>query len=115
MEDTNINPSVPPAYSPPENSQAPPRAHREPTIHLYELTNSKSRPWAVLRVASNAASSAQLPHVYEGEPIIGSVNLDLEKGVQIKSVSITVRSITSLRWWREYDCIAIYPRYQGQL
>ncbi|PSS22655.1 hypothetical protein PHLCEN_2v3021 [Hermanssonia centrifuga] len=90
MEDTNINPSVPPAYSPPENSQAPPRAPREPTIHLYELRDSKSRPWAVLKVASNAASSAQLPHVYEGESIVGSVNLDLEKGVQIKSISITV-------------------------
>ncbi len=98
MEGTNSIPSDLPAYSPPESPREHSRAPRELTVHTYELMNSKKRPWVVLKVVDKAASSAHLPHIYEGEPIEGTVDLNLEKDVQIKSVSIAV-----CRWFLYED------------
>ncbi|TBU30407.1 hypothetical protein BD311DRAFT_659291 [Dichomitus squalens] len=61
---------------------------RTPVEHLYHLTSSKGRPWLTLKVISKAPASTFLPSFYEGEPIKGSVTLDLTKEESIKAISV---------------------------
>jgi hypothetical protein len=62
---------------------------RDPVEHVYQLGNSK--PWATLRLISRASSPKQLPIFYQNEPISGSLELNLEKGDAILSVTVAVK------------------------
>jgi hypothetical protein len=75
-----------PPYSPP---QAPhPSSNRDPIEHIYHLGNSK--PWATLKLLSRASSSKQLPTFNQHESILGSLELNLEKGDTILTVNVSV-------------------------
>ena len=69
---------------------------REPVVHTYSLKDGRGRAWLILNVASRAPSPFCLPQLYEGEPVRGSVEVDLEKETQVKAVDIMV-CIPSLR------------------
>ncbi|THU78163.1 hypothetical protein K435DRAFT_876945 [Dendrothele bispora CBS 962.96] len=75
-----------PAYTRLPTPPPRPRTPRLKTEHVVELSNNsgiggaaskKSKPWAVLKVYSNARSSKSLPTFVEGDSISGSVTLDL--------------------------------------
>lgn len=70
--------------------------HREPVTHSYPLGFDEDKAWATLHVVSKALSADSLPHLLEGEPITGSVDLDLAKEKAIKSITISVRSLVFL-------------------
>jgi hypothetical protein len=87
----------PPAYSsalpsPPSPTAAPPVRHRVPVKHSFHLTNGKGSPWVTLNVTSKARSPDQAPTFVEGDPIVGSVELDSQVS-QIQEMEVFVSSI----------------------
>ena len=81
-----------PAYSPPPESPTINAAlsPREPVTHTCSLTNRQGKDWARLKVISKARSAESVPLILEGEPICGSVELDLATDTPMKSVMIHV-------------------------
>jgi hypothetical protein len=82
-----------PAYS--RRSRRASRLHvrttpPQKTNHVFELSNSKNRPWATLSVQSCARSTQQMPTFFEDEPIAGTVALNLEKEDSITAVTVSV-------------------------
>ncbi|KAJ3546756.1 hypothetical protein NM688_g5477 [Phlebia brevispora] len=77
-----------PAYTATQSLLRQPR--RQPVVHTYELKDGKGRPWLTLNVSSRAPNPSCLPHFYEGDAVNGVVSLDLEKEMQIKSVTAVV-------------------------
>ena len=69
-----------------EHREQPQRAH-----HVFELTGTRGRPWATLQLNSSARATAKIPTFFEDEPIVGSVDLDLDNQDPIQSVTVTVR------------------------
>ncbi|KAF5339259.1 hypothetical protein D9758_013331 [Tetrapyrgos nigripes] len=87
-------------------SPSPLRTPRPKTEHVVELSNNsgmggasskKSKPWAVLKVYSNARSSKSLPAFVEGERLTGSVTLDLGSGSWMSGNSGHGDAITSVK------------------
>ncbi|KAI0634594.1 hypothetical protein C8Q77DRAFT_768334 [Trametes polyzona] len=66
------------------------RTIRPRTEHLYHLMTSKNLPWLTLKVISKAPAPHNLPSFYEGETIVGTVVLQLEKEEPVKAVSIQI-------------------------
>lgn len=66
------------------------------TTHVYSVPSKKGVPWLTLRVASKARSPDHLPHFAQGQPIVGSVHLDLGRETTIKAVNISVSWTCSL-------------------
>lgn len=77
-------------YLPAYSSKAP-GSSKAPVEHVYTTEDGKGRPWLTLNIASKASSPSHLPLLLEGEPIVGTVSLDLTEDAKIKSVSISVR------------------------
>jgi hypothetical protein len=67
-----------------------PSGCRDRVEHIYQLGSSKNKPWATLKLFSSANSPKQLPTFFQGEQIIGSVEMSLEKGDNLRSVSVSV-------------------------
>jgi hypothetical protein len=65
-------------------------AVRELTEHEFDIKDKKKKPWATLKLRSNARSSASLPTFLEGDKITGSVTLDLSSSEKILGVSLLV-------------------------
>ncbi|KAK7437000.1 hypothetical protein VKT23_006714 [Stygiomarasmius scandens] len=95
-----------PAYSRLPTPPLRPRTPRPKTEHVVELSNNsgmggaaskKSKPWAVLKVYSNARSSKSLPTFVEGDKITGSVTLDLGHGSWISGSNGSGDAITSVK------------------
>lgn len=64
---------------------------RRRTEHIYTLTGlRKSKPWATLRLKSDASLPDSPPIWIEGQPIKGNLQLSLEKGHGIESVTFNV-------------------------
>lgn len=74
------------------NTLTQPIARREPTEHIYKLTE-KNRPFVTLKLYSSAKSSASLPTFFEKENINGTLEVLAEKGDSISSITAIVRSI----------------------
>lgn len=80
-----------PAYSRRRNTLAQPAvAPREPTEHVYQLMDGRSKPWAVLKVFSSAKSSKSLPTFFERENVNCILELDVAKGESIQAITATV-------------------------
>jgi hypothetical protein len=85
--------------APGDDSELPPYTRRHNTYpmchpgsadHVFTLSNSKGKPWAMLRLISSATSSGRMPTYYQGDRIIGSFSLNLEKQEAISSITATV-------------------------
>ncbi|KAG6821318.1 hypothetical protein H0H93_000179 [Arthromyces matolae] len=78
------------------NTLAQPIVHREPTEHVYVLTD-KNRPFVTLKLYSSAKSSSSLPTFFEKENINGVLEVNAERGDSISSITATItgRIITS--------------------
>ncbi|KAJ7067120.1 hypothetical protein C8F01DRAFT_1247521 [Mycena amicta] len=64
---------------------------REPTEHVFEIKDKKKKAWATLKLNSSARSATNLPTFLEGEPLQGSVTLDLSHSEKILGVTIQTR------------------------
>ncbi|PFH53152.1 hypothetical protein AMATHDRAFT_55616 [Amanita thiersii Skay4041] len=69
---------------------------REPTEHVYHLSEGKGNPWATLKVYSSAKSTKSLPTFFEKEPVTASLEVHAEKGDSIQQITaiVTGRLIT---------------------
>ena len=63
---------------------------RELVDHSYNLPTRKGVPWATLKIQSRATAISSLPLFIEGQPITGSIELNLLEETCMKSVSIAV-------------------------
>lgn len=88
----DIDPSGLPAYSSREatSSSIAVSGPRDLVTHSYSLTNKQGKKWVTLNVLSKARSPNSLPHILEGMPIRGSVELDLSEETSMKSIGVTV-------------------------
>lgn len=86
----------PPAYSPSGGSSAGLSLTPSPpagwTQHVYSLTTSRDVAWVNVKLHSRARSPSHLPSFFEGEPISGTVEFDLQREDAIKAVSVSVRA-----------------------
>lgn len=78
-----------PAYSR-RNTLHPPAIRREPTEHIFQLTEGKNRTWASLKMYSSAKSAQSLPTFFEKEPIRAVLEVQAEKGDSIHQITATV-------------------------
>lgn len=68
-------------------------SNRQPTAHVYGVKNRRDGPeWLQLHVTSRAKHTGQLPVIRQGDPIVGSVQLNLEQDLYVKAVNIVVSS-----------------------
>lgn len=75
-----------PEYSP--SSPTPPAGR---SVHTYTLTDKRQHSWATLQVSSHRYTLPdQLPQLTEGEPVEGTVSLDLKEEESIKGVHVSV-------------------------
>ncbi|KAF8628024.1 hypothetical protein AX15_004141 [Amanita polypyramis BW_CC] len=74
----------------------PPVVRQEPTEHIYQLAEGKSRPWVTLKIYSSAKSAKSLPVFLERRPITASLEVQAEKGDSIHQIMsiVTGRIIT---------------------
>jgi hypothetical protein len=82
-----------PAYSRHHNSRSQPshqQPRRELTEHVFELSEGKSKPWAILTLNSSAKSSKSLPTFFERENITGKLEVIAERGDSIQAIIVTV-------------------------
>lgn len=59
--------------------------------HAYHLTNSKNKPWATLKVRSGAKSPNLIPTFFQYDDVVGSLELNLDKGDTISAVTVTLK------------------------
>jgi hypothetical protein len=86
---------VPPAYQGRVRHSRTPRESSDSakTEHTFELMNGKGKPWASLKLHSNAKGPQQIPTFFERQAITGTVNLIASKDDPIQSISVTVCSL----------------------
>ena len=66
-------------------------APRQRTTHVYGVRSKRDAPeWLRLRVVSRAKHVDRLPVCCQGDAVVGSVELDLEKEMTVRSVRISV-------------------------
>ena len=58
--------------------------------HLASIKDKRNRPWLTLKVRSRAPSALTTPYILEGEPVVGTVVLDLGEDTKIKSITVKV-------------------------
>jgi hypothetical protein len=80
-----------PPYTRRNTLTQPINLHREPTEHVFQLADGKSKPWVTLRVFSSAKSSKSLPTFFEKENITGRLELDAQRGDSIQAITAVVR------------------------
>lgn len=78
-----------PPYYPRHTHQHSPR--REPTEHVFSLSDGRGAPWLTLKLRSSAKSSKSLPTFFEKEDINGQIELTAERGDSIQAVTAIVR------------------------
>ncbi|KIM40544.1 hypothetical protein M413DRAFT_445987 [Hebeloma cylindrosporum] len=85
-----------PPYTRRNTLTQPVNIRREPTEHVFQIADGKSKPWITLRVFSSAKSSRSLPTFFEKENITGRLEIDAERGDSIQAVTamVTGRIIT---------------------
>jgi hypothetical protein len=64
---------------------------REPTEHVFQVADGKSKPWIKLTLRSSAKSAKSLPTFFEKENINGQLELDAERGDSIQAITAHVR------------------------
>ena len=69
------------------SSQAP---SREPVTHSVSLGGERGKAFATLNVVSLAPSAESQPVGFEGQPVVGSVDLNVEKETAFESITVTV-------------------------
>ncbi|KAF8905074.1 hypothetical protein CPB84DRAFT_1894808 [Gymnopilus junonius] len=79
-----------PPYTRRNTLTQPINLHREPTEHVFQLADGKSRPWITLKVYSSAKSPRSLPTFFEKENITGLLELEAERGDSIQAITATV-------------------------
>ena len=79
-----------PPYTRRNTLTQPINLHREPTEHVFQLADGKSRPWITLKVYSSAKSPKSLPTFFEKENITGLLELEAERGDSIQAITATV-------------------------
>lgn len=68
-----------------------PAPSREPVTHSDSLGGEHGgKPFATLNIVSRAASANNQPVGYEGQPIVGSVDLNVEKETAFEAITVTV-------------------------
>ncbi|RXW17835.1 hypothetical protein EST38_g8027 [Candolleomyces aberdarensis] len=67
--------------------QPVPAARREPTEHVFQLSEGKGKPWVTLKLRSSAKSSKSLPTFFEKENINGQLELTAERGDNIQAIT----------------------------
>lgn len=87
-----------PAYSPRNGPPSPTLTlgPRDLVKHSYHLKNKHAKTWLSLHVMSKARTPEALPRVLEGEPITGTVELNLSEETSVKSISVSVRTLYRL-------------------
>ena len=111
--------SSPPQYrrfSRPGSGTAPPAYTRcntiahtlppppEPTEHVFQVTDGKSKPWIKLTLRSSARSAKSLPTFFEKENINGQLEVEAERGDSIQAITATVRPMGS-----SFDRLVLIP------
>ena len=76
--------------------QPVPAARREPTEHVFQLSEGKGKPWVTLKLHSSAKSSKSLPTFFEKENINGQLELSAERGDNIQAITAIV-SLTYIK------------------
>jgi hypothetical protein len=76
-----------PAY----DSTHAPSSRRERVQHAFHLRNGSRKPWLTLHVTSRAANATQRPFVLGGEPIVGEIELQLDKAEYVQAIEVSVR------------------------
>ncbi|KIP05984.1 hypothetical protein PHLGIDRAFT_14153 [Phlebiopsis gigantea 11061_1 CR5-6] len=67
-----------------------PTPSREPVTHSDSLGGEHGgKPFATLNIVSRAASANNQPVGYEGQPIVGSVDLNVEKETAFEAIAVT--------------------------
>ena len=80
-----------PAYAPPETTGNRSYSSPRPLVqHIFTLPDQKGRTWLTLKVNSSAQSALSLPNFFEGKPVTGLVELELEKPDSISAVVVSV-------------------------
>jgi len=101
----------PPPFEPSDNSAPPGYQGGGPsrsvsTRPLREvistLNTSKGKPWALLKVMSRVGKASEVPAFVEGEPITGTVELNLDKSDHIQAVTIEVSGYLVLKTLYSY-------------
>ncbi|KAJ7592897.1 hypothetical protein C8J56DRAFT_1045349 [Mycena floridula] len=82
-----------PAYTPRPSRPSSAHRRREPIEHVLELSDKRGKPWASLKLFSNAGGSKSLPTFVQGDKITGSVSLELSEEDSISSIDISVSFI----------------------
>ena len=77
--------SLPPGYHDGGHS-----THSSLIERVYTLETGKKKPWAFLKVKGRGKNAASIPRIVQGEPIMGTVELDLEKTDHIQAVTVAV-------------------------
>jgi hypothetical protein len=76
----------------PSYSLRTPPSQRDRTEHVYHLrSGSSAQPWLTLSFPSSASATDKPPYLNGGEPLIGTVKLDLAKPEWISGIDFTVR------------------------
>ncbi|KDR78972.1 hypothetical protein GALMADRAFT_63777 [Galerina marginata CBS 339.88] len=79
-----------PPYTRRNTLTQPVNFRRDPTEHVFQLADGKSRPWITLKLYSSAKSSKSLPTFFEKENITGLLELEAERGDSIQAITATV-------------------------
>jgi hypothetical protein len=67
-----------------------PSSRRERVQHAFHLRSGSRKPWLTLHVTSRAASATQRPFVLGGEPLVGEIELQLDKAESIQAIEVSV-------------------------
>ncbi|KAK7040800.1 hypothetical protein VNI00_009706 [Paramarasmius palmivorus] len=78
-------------------SQDASTVRRELTEHVFQLEDSRHRPWATLKLFSGARSSKSLPKFYELERINGTLELEGDSSMRSITIAIAGRLVTGAR------------------
>jgi hypothetical protein len=76
-----------PAY----DSTHAPSSRRERVQHAFHLRSGSRKPWLTLHVTSRAANATQRPFVLGGEPIVGEIELQLDRAEYVQAIEVSVR------------------------
>jgi len=87
-----VDDAVPPSYHGHGGVQTAATARQ--TEVVTSLDTSKGKPWVALKVLSRA-NHVRIPLIMQGEPIAGTVELDLEKTEHVEAVTLKVHSESS--------------------
>ena len=65
---------------------------RRTTAHVYNVYGNKGAlDWFLMRVTSRARSAESLPYFLQGDPITGTVELNLKQETTVRAVTMSVR------------------------